>query len=263
MAASSSRSNVLVTFDVDGTMLAGGEANKLGTSAHKQSINRAVTEVYGIKAEVDCVPHAGSTDREIVRRMCEACGLSDAETWQGIDRVIEISCGLIGDLIEDDLAMLVLPGVRELLHELTDRRAYVGMVTGNFDKIGWMKMKKAGLGDYLAENLNQPSAFGSDCLDRSDILALAVERAEGQGFVKEMDDEGRCSNMFHVGDAIADMAAARHVNGRGVGVLTGAFSADELVGENPFVILENLADTPSVLKLLGLSTASHVSASPK
>lgn len=48
------------------------------------------------------------------------------------------------------------------------------------------------------------------------------------------------------------MAAARHVNGRGIGVLTGAFTSEMLAPEHPFVILENLADTESILKMMSL-----------
>lgn len=238
-------------------MLGGRHKNRLGTSAHKQCINKAVKEVYGISATVDSVPHAGSTDKEIVRRMCESCGLQDTEVWTGLDRVIEISCALIHELIEDDLTGLVLPGVGELLHALTERRAFVGMVTGNFSTIGWAKIEKAGLGQYLSESLNQPSAFGSDCLHRNEILALAVERAEAQGFVRDVDPETLVTNnVWHIGDAIADMAAARHVKGRGIGVLTGSFTAEILAPEKPFAILQNLADTDALLAMMGISSSN-------
>lgn len=200
MAAPSKRANVLVTFDVDGTIL-GSRKNKLGTSAHKQAINYAVKEVHGIDATVDSVPHAGSTDQEIVRRMCASKGVSDAAAWAAMDRVVALSCARVPALIEDDLSALVLPGVRALLAALTERRAYVGMVTGNFNKIGWAKMESAALHEFLAEKLDQPSAFGSDCVDRSDILALAVRRAEAQGFVKEVDPEtSAVTNVYHIGD---------------------------------------------------------------
>lgn len=200
MAAPSKRANVLVTFDVDGTIL-GSQKHKLGTSAHKQAINYAVKEIYGIDVTVDGVEHAGSTDREIVRRMCVKGGLDDDACFAAIERVVALSCARIPDLIEDDLSKLVLPGVRDLLAALTERRAYVGMVTGNFNKIGWAKMESAGLHEFLAEKLDKPSAFGSDCADRSDILALAVQRAEAQGFVKEVDPEtSAVTNVFHIGD---------------------------------------------------------------
>lgn len=61
------------------------------------------------------------------------------------------------------------------------------------------------------------------------------------------------SSIVFSPQAIADMAAARHVNGRGIGVLTGAFTAEMLEPEQPFAILENLADTESILKMMGLA----------
>jgi phosphoglycolate phosphatase len=254
VAMSASRPNVLVTFDIDGTLLSGtGEAKgSRGGSAHKRSIDRAVREVFGIGGKVDDVPHAGSTDREIVRRVCALGGVADSEWAAGIDEVVRRASELIGDLIEDDLSECVLPGVPELLRELASRGAFMGLVTGNFATIAHAKMRSAGLGRFLSASLDQPSAFGSDCLHRNEILALAVDRAVRRGFVPERAGDGACSNIFHVGDAAADMAAARHVGGRGVGVLTGAFTREQLAAEKPHAVLKDLADTTAILAMIGV-----------
>lgn len=245
---------MLVTFDVDGTLL-GKQKNVTtrGNSGHKDCIERAFKDVFDRECRVDAVPHAGSTDKEIVRRMCEKCGVPDDSAWASMDRVVELCAKLIPDYIEDSLVENVLPGVPQLLGALKEEHnIYMGMVTGNFSKIGWEKMRVAGLGPFLAEELDQPSAFGSDCAHRNDILALAVERAEARGFVKAFDDSGVCCNLFHVGDAVADMAAAAFVGGRGVGVLTGAFTEEQLSPESPYVVLEDLSNTAEVVKILGL-----------
>lgn len=251
-APRAARANVLVTFDVDGTLL--GPRTRPGASAHKRALAHAVHEVFGVTATVDSVPHAGSTDQEIVARMCVSRGVPAADAWARMGDVVGAACDRMPALVaEDELAPLVLPGVRALLAALAERGVYVGMVTGNFALIGWAKMERAGLGGWLAERLDQPSAFGSDRADRSEILKLAVERAEAQGFVKEEDREtGVSRNVFHVGDATADMAAARFVGCRGVGVLTGAGTVETLEPEKPFVVLENLADTQKILNMMGL-----------
>lgn len=266
MAATGARSNVLVTFDVDGTLLGNSSSRRklavaagkppppkrVGNSAHKEAIDRAVHEVYGISGRVDDLPHAGLTDQIIVRNLCVSQGVSEDQVWKKMPSVIATASALIGDLIaKDNLAHDVLPGVPELLSELHRRGVFVGLVTGNFADIGWAKMSSAGLRPFLSETC---SAFGSDCRLRQDILNRAGERAEAAGFVREHDSSGKCTNVFHVGDAVADMEAATHVGGRGVGVLTGSFGREQLEPLNPFVLLDDLSDTSDVLRLLGFST---------
>lgn len=260
MSFSAPKRNVLVTFDIDGTLLGKVASAKRDTlahraavSGHKDCIQRAVKAIFGVDCCVDSVPHAGSTDMEIVRRMCEKCGVSDAEVFANMERVVKLCDELIPGLIEDTLVDNVLPGVSRLLVSLKEEHnVYMGLVTGNFSKIGWAKMRAAGLGEFLSEELDQPSAFGSDRRERKEILALAVERAEARGFKKEVDSYGTSTNVFHVGDAVADMAAASFVRGRGVGVLTGAFTEDDLAPEKPFTVLRDLSDTEAVLGILKL-----------
>lgn len=254
MSTAPPKRNVLVTFDIDGTLLGKrAGAPNLGNSGHKRCIERAVKDVFDVSCRVDSVPHAGSTDREIVRRMVSSMGVSDADAWAGMDRVVALCAKLIPGFIEDSLVDCVLPGVPELLSALKEEHnVYMGLVTGNFSTIGWDKMRVAGLGAFLAEGLDQPSAFGSDRAHRSDILALAVERAEARGFCKEMSDGGECVNVYHVGDAVADMEAAAFVSARGVGVLTGSFTRADLEPQKPFVVLPDLRNTAEVLKILGL-----------
>lgn len=110
-----------------------------------------------------------------------------------------------------------------------------------------VQLERAGLKDFF-----QFGAFGSDCVSRNDILALALERASDRGFTPDLNSEANLINAYHVGDAIADIRAAVHVKGRGIGVLTGAFNREELEKERPYKVLADLSDTDAFLKLIGL-----------
>lgn len=268
MAATSrgTKANILVTFDVDGTLLGNSSSkrklataagkppppNRVGNSAHKEAIDRAVHDVYGISGRVDDLPHAGLTDQIIVRNLCASQGVPESVIWENMSKVITSACGRIDALIaKDNLADDVLPGVPELLEELRSRGVYLGLVTGNFADIGWAKMSSAGLRHFFNESC---SAFGSDCRLRPDILAKAGERAEVAGFSREHDSSGKCTNVYHVGDAVADMESATCVGGRGVGVLTGSFGREQLDKLDPYIVLEDLSDTQSALRLFGLDS---------
>jgi phosphoglycolate phosphatase-like HAD superfamily hydrolase len=197
--------------------------------------------------QINQVPHAGCTDRGIVRDVCRMCHVPDGDIQGGMDECIRLSSEFIKETADEDMSDDVLPGIPELLTELNKHRVYCGLVTGNFQDIGWTKLQRAGIRNHF-----ELGAFGSDRLDRNDILSLAVDRAVEIGFRKEFDDVGQLTNVYHVGDAIADMQAARHVGGRGIGVLTGAFAKHDLAPHAPFKILDDLTDIPSFLRIVGL-----------
>lgn len=238
---------MLVTWDIDGTLL--GARGQSGNSAHKRAIDDAVNVVYGITTKVNDIPHAGSTDRAIIRDMCLAGGLREDKISAGIDRVIAEADKRIVGYVDSDLSHLVLPGVGEALSELKNRGVTLALTTGNLESCAWEKVSAAGLKDFFVTG-----GFGSDCLLRTDILKLAVERVADVHPAFEVRNglSGGLENVFHVGDAIADMQAARENGAHGIGVLTGAFSRHQLEAENPLAVLEDLSDTDRFLGLLGL-----------
>ena len=242
--------NVLITWDVDGTLLcARGEG---GNGAHKRAIEDAVHRIHNIRVSVNSVPHAGCTDRAIISDMCLHAGVNAARIASRMHEVIRVADSLIEHYVSD-LRTIVLPGVRELLHKLTENRACIALTTGNLESCAWTKLQNAGLKNFFEK---ERGAFGSDCTVRTDILRKAIDRVVdgGNGFVLREEREGVLQNVFHVGDATSDMKAAREVGAKGIGVLTGAFSREQLEMERPYAILEDLSDTDRFLQLVGLTS---------
>lgn len=241
-----SRLNLLVTWDIDGTLLTARGAS--GNSAHKQAIDDAVQSVHGINVRVNDVEHAGSTDRAIIKRMCLKGGIKPSDVNSKMRFVIEHANSNIHTLVHD-MQHLVLPGVRQILTSLSNTGATLALTTGNLQSCAWSKLKAAGISSYF-----ETGGFGCDCYHRTDILRTAIQRVtEIPNSVQLVKDQnGKFVNAFHVGDAVADMVAAREAGVRGIGVLTGAFSREQLQAEQPYAIFDDLSDTTAFLSLLGV-----------
>lgn len=226
--------------DIDGTLLLGKGPG--GNTAHKLAIEEGVRLIHGMNVAVNDVPHAGSTDRAIIRDMVLHGGGTSEQASEKMEMVIKVADEAIPRLVAESGGMknLVLPGVISALDVLQESGAQLALTTGNLESCAWSKLASAGLDSYFKIG---GGGFGSDCFDRTDILKKAIER-----------NKPGHSNLFHVGDSVADMKAARECGAKGIGVLTGSFTREQLEKENPFVIFDDLSDTQALLKAIDAET---------
>lgn len=230
----------LITWDIDGTLLtARGHS---GNAAHKRALEKAVSTIHGVSIYVNDVPHVGATDRAIIRDMCAAGGVPQQQIAAQMDAVIAAAGELIRQYVDKDMRHLVLPGVSEILRRLQERGVRLALATGNLESCAWAKVRAAGLGEFF-----ETGGFGSDCFGRNEIVSTAIERAGGK---KER-------GAFHVGDAVADMVAARENGVGGIGVLTGMFEREEMEREGALVVMEDLSDTQRFLRLVGVEDGAN------
>ena len=111
----------------------------------------------------------------------------------------------------------MLGGVSKLLSRLEGEGVYLGLVTGNLEKIAYAKLNKVGIGGFF-----HFGGFGSDHINRTELMRLAIRQAKSRfGLVDDI-------RAFHIGDAEQDMTAAREGGATPIGVATGVFSAGEL-----------------------------------
>jgi phosphoglycolate phosphatase len=214
----STEAPLLVLFDIDGTLLRGA------TAAHALALHRALKEVHGI-ADPDRVKvqAAGRTDGEIARAILLGHGLSAQRIDERADDVREACCRIHAELLVEDLTHTVLPGVKELLDELDERRdVALALLTGNFEPVARRKLRQARLGRYFPTG---QGAFGSDAEDRVALPAIARRRA--QHHPRE--------RTVIVGDTPRDIACARADGIECVAVATGPVPASELTGADAVV----------------------------
>jgi phosphoglycolate phosphatase-like HAD superfamily hydrolase len=108
-----------------------------------------------------------------------------------------------------------MPDVLAWLAGLDD--VSLGLVTGNYEPVGRLKLARAGLGPWLQ---SAPGAFGSDSEDRAALPGIARRRA---GRVPR-------AQAIVIGDTPRDIACARADGVRCVAVTTGQYGPEELAG---------------------------------
>jgi phosphoglycolate phosphatase-like HAD superfamily hydrolase len=213
----------LILFDIDCTLI---DARGAGGRA----ILRAIKDIYGVQGELGDYSFHGRTDPGIISDLAALWGASEPDAAAGscIVRYVE--------LLREEIARVeveTLPGIRALVTALVaDRRALVGLLTGNVEEGARLKLEPTGL-----LPLFRVGAYGSDSGLRSDLPAVAVARAEAL--------DGRRyagKDVVVIGDSPADIECGASLGVTAVGVATGRHTLDELAGHRPDHLFADFTD---------------------
>ena len=193
----------LVTFDVDGTLTA-------STGVDSACYAQALSEHLGVEIETNWSAYRHVTDSGIATELFER-HRGTRPTPSELDRVRTRFLSLLSAALcaaPDGCAEI--PGARCLMQRL---RAQVGMriavATGAWRASAYLKLRQAGL---WFDDL--PIASADDAVERETIMALASKRAAEQAALASFD------GVTYVGDRVWDVAAARALGYRFVGVAT-------------------------------------------
>jgi phosphoglycolate phosphatase-like HAD superfamily hydrolase len=234
----------LILFDIDCTLV---DAHGAGGRA----MLRAIKDVYGVEGELGDYSFHGRTDPGIISDLATLWGAdaSDApagragretqpEVVHGVATAIGTPAGLVGrrmeqciarylELLREEIAhasVETLPGIRELVTALAaDRRALVGLLTGNVDEGARLKLEPTGL-----LPLFKVGAYGSDSALRADLPAVAVARAEALGGRRFAGKD-----VVVIGDTPADIECGASLGVTAVAVATGRHTVDDLAFHGP------------------------------
>ena len=212
----------LVLFDIDGTLV------RRAGPHHREALVYGVRKVTGLESTTESIPVQGMLDPDILAIMMRRAGASRArireampEVWRAAERFYLRVCPALHDKH--------CPGVAPVLEKLTRRGALLALVTGNLTRIGWRKLERAGLKEFF-----RFGAFGEMARTRSGLARLAIREARGRGWI------ARGAPISLVGDAPADIRAARANRIRAISVQTGITPVEELVAETPDILLRDL-----------------------
>lgn len=232
----------LILFDVDGTLID-------AAGAGRRAMEHAFQEVFGIDgiaSRAVGVPFAGRTDPLILESIASALGLERlrfASQRREIEHRYLLALG--AEMARPDARRRVLPGVRELLDALRERRdrfVHLGLVTGNLEPGARTKLEPFGLNAYFPGG-----GFSSDHTDRREIARLAREKISALAAT-----EFRAASVFVIGDTEHDVDCARANGFQAIAVHSGWVPRGVLERSRPDVLLDSLADTAGVLAALGL-----------
>lgn len=217
--------NLLVLFDIDGTLLSAGRAAR-------ESVLAALSEVYGWKhANGNSHDFSGKTDPQIVRELVEK-DVGQPRCEELLELALERYLAEFSSRLTPE-AVIAKPGAVELVSGLAETPGVtLGLLTGNLERGARMKLDPLGLNPRFPFG-----AFGSDSEDRYLLPAIAVERARAH-----CGREFAGKQVVVVGDSVHDVLCGRSLGVRSVAVATGPTPAQRLADQGPDALLASFAD---------------------
>jgi phosphoglycolate phosphatase len=206
-------------FDIDGTL-----ANSRG-GAHYNSFHTALREVYGCEGRIDGVPVHGNTDPGILRAALQQYGQLPADFEARLPKAWEVMRAEVAQNA-GRMEVELCPAIPELLAELRRRGKLIGVVTGNLEDVGWLKLERGGIRDFF-----DFGSFSDSREKREEIFRHGVELARQL--------RGPRTTVCFIGDTPNDVRAAAHLGMPVIAVATGIYSRDELTKESPTVCVSS------------------------
>jgi phosphoglycolate phosphatase len=225
----------LLLFDIDGTLML------KASRAHAEALHAALRRVHHLREIPEGkIEAAGRTDDAIARQILTLAGVSAERIDEHAAEVRVQACAEYRRLCPADLSEHVAPGALELLEKLSARDdIMLSLVTGNLECVARRKLDAGGLGHFFAPG---QGAFGSDSEDRTDLPALARERAGDIAPEKTVV----------IGDTPRDIACARADGTHCIAISTGPFRATDLHGAD--IVIDMLREVPTALtRIAGLA----------
>lgn len=204
-------------FDIDGTLLNTRDA------IHYFAFRNALKEIYGFDATIDGVPVHGNTDIGILRAVCRLQGISDADFDQKLPTINRMMSEEVSER-QAEIRADICPSIADLLKRLHDSGKLIGVVTGNFEKIGWAKLSATGLRKYF-----HFGSFSDRTERRADIFR--------NGLAEVHRRLGPKAVPYIIGDTPSDIEAAKEVRVPIVAVATGIYPLEKLQSLGPDVCL--------------------------
>ena len=221
----------LVLWDIDGTLV---DSAKLGRDAFLIAFER----ITGAPP-AQLVPFAGRTDLEIAADLLEQSGHpSDDGMVEAFED--ELAAAMAG--LEEEVRRRgrAYPGAPEALARLGREPGIVqGLLTGNIPANARVKLGAVGLDGLVDFDIG---GYGSDHRVRSELVAIACERAE-----RKLGVPVPPARAVLIGDTPLDIAAAHAGGAHAIGVATGPFSEQELHDAGAEAVLPDLRDAERVM----------------
>lgn len=199
-------------FDIDGTLLNSRDA------VHYEAFLVALRE-RGCKNGIDGVPTQGSTDPIILLNALARVGIDEAAGRTMLAGILDKMSDEV-ELHIGEMKPELCAAVPQLLAELHASGKLLGVASGNVERIGWAKLKAAGIRQYFSFG-----SYSDRNETRTDIFRWGADEARRR--------IGTGARVCFVGDTPGDISAAKEAGFPVIAVATGIFSVAELAALDP------------------------------
>jgi phosphoglycolate phosphatase len=222
-------------FDIDWTLLKGG--NKI----HLDAFDFIFKKIYQTSAQVEEINYNGMIDSQIIIETLKKHHLSvdliKKRLPEGFKKMSDYFLKHI-----KTKNCIPLPGAREILKELKKRKVLIGVLTGNIDKIGWEKLKRAKLARYIDFGV-----FGNMAFQRKDLVPLALEKAK-----EILKTKVFLKDLVIIGDSLRDVLCAKESEIEVIGVASGKNQKEELKSVGADLVVDSLLEKEKIFNYLGV-----------
>ena len=220
---------VLVTFDIDGTIL----YSVPGSVQHSVAIQRVANELYGVPYDIPIRDYcnsnfSGTTDSWIARVIIQKATNKENVTQEELDNFEKAEVEVFHKYYPGE--HYALEGVYDAIKQISEmENVTIALCTGNYEKIAWTKVSHVGVDKFFEGHLG---GFGN-IEDRKEILKTAIKNAEkAKGY--------KFDRIIHIGDAVQDINAANEAGVIAVGVETGHLKKADF--PKPCFVISNMKD---------------------
>lgn len=224
---------MLILFDIDLTLISTGGCGI-------RAMTDAGREVFGPSFTSEGVSYAGRLDPLIIGEMFERSSVRDTPDNRATLRAAYRR--LLERYLAESAQKRALPGVMELLGRMRmrlngDARLALGLLTGNFEETGSMKLRACGIDPDWFEIAAWGDHSECDPPRREHLVPVAMGR-----YAEKRGRRVAASHVVVVGDTPHDVACGKAHGCRSVGVATGRSSAAELSAAGADLVLRDLTD---------------------
>jgi len=214
-------------FDIDGTLLNSRDG------VHYNAFHLALRQVWNCQLKIDGLPLHGNTDIGILRVAATAAGVSAQEFSSKLPQAIAV----MQTEVEHNVGLLrpeLCPSISQLLERLHSTGKLLAVTSGNLERIGWAKLRAAGIARYFSFGSFCRPAAGSEPSAAGSETRVAIYQ---HGIAEVRRRLGGNAGVCFIGDTPADILAAREVSAAVVAVATGIHSMETLQKDSPDLCL--------------------------
>lgn len=223
----------LIIFDLDQTLVD-------SISVHDKATSELFKRCFGVDARLTEIDFAGKSLKENFIELAKLKGIPENQITQNSDKLLKNYEHIFDKMIPQDFSKYILPGVKELLQELSRTENLVVLYTGDSPVIVKTVLRATGLEKYF-----KFSWHGTETKTRADMVRLAIEKAQrltGKTFKNK--------DVVIIGDSIRDIEAGRQFNALTIAVATGFHTVEELSKNKPDYLFRNMEDFRQILNIV-------------
>ena len=224
----------LVIFDLDQTLVD-------FIFVHDEVTRDLFQRFFGVDARLTEIDFAGRSLNDNFRELAKLKNVSEATFNKTSGDLLHNYEEVFAEKIPENGLRYILPGVRELLDELSKMDYFIVLYTGGSPKIVASVFRATGLGRYF-----RFCFYGTEVATRADMVRLAIAKAEETTHRKLKNRD-----IVILGDSIKDIECGKLFNALTIAVATGFHSVEKLSKFGPDYLFKSLKDYRKVLQSIG------------